>query len=290
MSYYRYAGSSGQTHRFSVDSKLVSAMWMYPRAHSGQESELGVKSIFVGDGASIKITCYTESGKKVLKEEGVILRNRYRGKILIPDKVKEGEMIYFEAELPRHKLKIESNVIPVRAPILVREIGWDRREVRRGDEVMIRCEFESGVEEGESVMVCIYEHNPNSVDIKVIGIPTVIKDNKIEMKWRFDYQGSTEEICTEEELKPYGKSYHNPDFYFMVIVDGIKVGENKESGLMRFRDSIDICVKDFEGRIIADMDCRVVFADGSRGEYRTDENGRLLIADISPGQLKVVVG
>jgi hypothetical protein len=47
-------------------------------------------------------------------------------------------MIYFEAKLPKHGLKMESNLIPVKPKVLVKKMGWDKKEVRRGDEVKIR--------------------------------------------------------------------------------------------------------------------------------------------------------
>lgn len=287
MSEYSYVVGTDRTPRIKVKSKLIYAIWIHSQAHAGLEAELEVRTAFVGDSAKIKITCYTESGKKLDKVEGRVFNNRYRGKVLIPEKIKKEEMIYFEAELPKHRLKIESNLIPVRPSVIVSRMGWDRKEVRRGEIVRIMCDFESGVEDGDEVIVAIYEHNPNSCDIKVVGIPVEIKDKKIDIKWRFDYQDPTDMICTQEELEPYGKRYHNPDFYFVVIVDGIRVGEDKESGLMRFRDSIDIDVRDFESRVLADSDCTVVFADGSKGEYRTNGNGRLLIPDIPPGPFKV---
>ena len=100
-----YTKSSDETHKIQVESRLIYAIWSQPRAHAGQETGVEVRTSFVGEGAKIKITCYTEKGKTLDKVEGAILNNRYKGKIMIPEKIKPDDMIYFEAELPKHGLK-----------------------------------------------------------------------------------------------------------------------------------------------------------------------------------------
>jgi hypothetical protein len=166
-----------------LESHLIYALWTHRLAHAGQEAELEVKTSLVGNGAKINITCKTESGKRLDKVEGVVFNNKFEGKVLIPENAKPDELIFFEAELPKHGLKDESNSIPVRSPIKVTQFKWDRLEIKRNDLVTVTCQFQNGVEDGDEATVMINEHNPNSCDIKVVSIPTVIKNNKIEMKW-----------------------------------------------------------------------------------------------------------
>jgi hypothetical protein len=283
-----YTKPTDTAHKIRLESHLIYAFWMFKRAHAGQEAELEVRTSFVGNGAKIKITCKTENGKKLDKAEGVVFNNRYFGKVLIPDTCKPDEMIYFEAELPKHGLKGESNSIPVRPVIKVTKLQWDRAEVKREDAVTLTCEFQSGVEDGDDATVLIYEHNPNSSDIKVIGIPTTIKDNKIEMLWQFDYQDDTRQIPTDGELQPYKKNYYNPDFYFVVVVDGIKTGENQESGLMKFKDTVEIHAKTATGEVIADKDVRIRLATGEEKTVHVDGQGIALLPDAPPGPVEVL--
>jgi hypothetical protein len=273
------------SHKIQLESHLIYALWTFKRAHAGQEAELEVKTSLVGNGAEIKITCKNDNGKKLDKSEGVIFNNKYNGKVLIPDDVKSDEMIFFEAELPKHGLKVESNSIPVRPAIQVTQIQWDRTEVKRKDVVTMTCQFQNGVEDDDEATVLIYEHNPNCSDIKVVSIPTMIKSNKIELQWEFDYQDDTAQIPTDAEMKKYSKTYAYPQFYFIVVVDGVKIGENRESGLMKFRDWVELELKDNEGNPYSNEKYMILFSDGQQIQGNLDKNGYAKIDNIPPGPI-----
>ncbi len=270
-------------HKIKLESHLIYALWTYKRAHAGQEAELEVKTSLVGNGAKIKITCKNENGKNLDKVEGVVFNNKFNGKVLIPDNVKPDDMVFFEAELPKHGLKGESNSIPARPAIKVTKLQWDRKEVKRQDVVTLTCQFQSGVEDGDDATVLIYEHNPNSCDIKVVSISTVIKNNKIEMQWEFDYQDDTKLIPTDGEMQPYQKNYANPQFYFVVMVDGVRIGEKRESGLMKFKDWVRFILRDPLGKPMANAKFTLLLPDGTQKNGTTDNNGVGQEAIIAPG-------
>jgi hypothetical protein len=281
-----YTKPSDATHKIQLQSHLIYAIWSHPRAHAGQEAALEVRTSFVGNGAQIKITCRTDNGKKLDKIEGKVLNNRFEGTVLIPDNVKPNDMIYFEAELPNLGLKDESNSIPVRPAIRVTTIQWGRQEVKRQDIVTMKCQFQSGVGDDDDAIVVIYEHNPNSCDIKVVSIPTVIKNNKIELQWEFNYQDPTGQIPTDAEMQPYQKNYANPRFYFMVVVDGIKIGENRESGLIMFKDSLEIKIEDEFGDPVANSAVSCNLPDGNVMNLTTDNSG-VISQTIPPGKIVI---
>ncbi len=283
-----FTKQSDAVQKIQVESHLIYAIWSHARAHAGQEAAVEVRTSFVGEGARIKITCYTEKGKKLDKVDGTVLNNRYKGNVMIPDNVKPDDMIYFEAELPKHGLKGESNLIPVRPAIQVTSIKWDRKEVKREDIVTMTCQFQSGVEDGDEATVIIYEHNPNSCDFKVVSIPTTIKSNKIEMQWEFDYQDPTDQIPTDGEMKPYQKNYANPQFFFMVLVDGIRIGERRESGLMKFKDWVEVALKDEEGNACPKAQGSFTLPDGAKKDFTLDEKGTIRLDDVAPGEIAVV--
>ena len=282
-----YTKQSDAVQKIQVESHLIYAIWSQPRAHAEQETGVEVRTSFVGEGAKIKITCYTEKGKKLDKIEGTVLNNRYKGRVVIPDKVKPDDMIYFEAELPKHGLKGESNLIPVRPAIQVTKIEWDRQEVKREEVVTMTCRFKDGVMDGDEATVIIYEHNPNSCDLKVVAIPTTIKDNKVEMQWEFDYQDSTDQIPTDEEMKPYQKKYANPRFYFVVLVDGIRIGEKKESGLLVFKETVEIVYSEETGIPIGDINYLLHLPDGAQRKGTLDDRGYAKEENVIPGKVKV---
>jgi hypothetical protein len=260
-------------HKVKLESHLIYTLWMNKCAHAGQEAQMEVKTSLVGNGAKIKITCKNDSGKKLTKVEGVVFNNKFEGVVLIPDNVKSDEMVFFEAELPKHGLKGESNLIPVRPAIKVSKLQWDRTEAKRKDAVNLSCQFQNGVENGDDAVVLIYEHNPNSCNIKVVSIPTVIKDNKIEMMWEFDYQNDTAQIPSDNEMQKYNKNYANPQFYFVVVVDGVTVGEKRESGMLNFKDSIELKYTEFDGTPVPNAKYKVTLADGSVLEGKLSAEG-----------------
>jgi hypothetical protein len=284
-----YTKPSDETHKIQAESRLIYAIWSHPRAHAGQEAAVEVRTSFVGEGAKIRITCYTEKGKRLEKIEGVVLNNRFNGTIIIPDKVKPDDMIYFEAELPKHRLKGESNSIPVRPAIQVSKIQWDRREVKREDVVTMTCQFESGVMDDDEAIVVIYEHNPNSCDFKVVSIPTTVKNNKVEMQWGFEYQDATDQIPTDAQMQPFQKSYANPEFFFMVVVDGIRIGEKRESGLMKFVDELIFeCVND-DLDIASYLSYTVYMADGKEKAGSFGGACTVILPEVCPGPLDITI-
>jgi len=250
-----YIVSTDKKEKIKLDSRIISADWLSSIARGGAEAELRVKTVFVAEGSSIEIKGRSSEGKAPDSIKGKVFNDEFIGKLLIPEKVKLGADIWFEAKLPKHGLSMESGTtIPAKPAILANKICWDRQEVKRGDEVVLTCQFESGVEDGEDASIIIYEHDPNSYDFKVTSFQTTIQDNKVEATWAFDYYDDTADIATHEELQPVGKSYAHPQYFFVVVVDGVEIGDKMESGLLKFKDILDIRpvrLKLFTKRIIA---------------------------------------
>jgi len=108
---------TGRKNKLSVASKLKCIRWSKGHAHAGAEAEFELRTLCVGDGAKVKVTCRTQKGKKLDKVEGVVFRNRWRGSVVITGKMKAGDCVYLEAKLSKIKIEGVSNLIPIRAPI-----------------------------------------------------------------------------------------------------------------------------------------------------------------------------
>ncbi len=273
--------------KITVESQIIYALWQQGRAYAGFEAHFEVKTLLVGDGGKVKATLYTEKGKKLGKVEGVMVLNRWKGRIVIPEKVKPDDFVYLEVELPKHRLSIDSNSIPVRPPIEVSSMKWSKVEVHRDEEVAMSCIFTNGVEEGDEVTVIVYEYDNDGNHDPVVKIPTVIKNNKVELNWKYIYQEDTDDIPTEEELRKYGKKYNPPEYFFMVMVDTIPVGSKQESGLLEFKDYVEIDLGIDSGFAVADKTVTVTFADGTTKDEKLDDKGYVKISDTPPGPYKV---
>ncbi len=283
----KYTVPTDSPQKIVVESQLIYAMWLQGRAYAGFEAEFEVKTILVGDGGKVKVTCRTEKGRKLDKVEGVIVLDRFRGKVLIPENVKVDDYVYLEVELPKHGLSIESNGIPVRPPLEVSSMKWSKSEIRRDEEVKLTCNFTNGVEEGDKVTVIIYEYDNNGNHDVVVKIPTEIKNNKVELDWKFIYQDDTDDIPTEEELKKYGRHYNPPEYFFVVMVDNIPVGKNQESGLLKFKDNLTVELFSEDQSPVSGSECKFLLANGVEINYSTDSNGFVRLNDIVPGPVTV---
>ncbi len=278
-----HTAPTDRQQKITVESRLLYVMWTQGCAYAGFEAQFEMKTVLVGDGAKVKVTCYTEKGKKLDRLEGAMFRNRFIGKVLIPETVKPDDYIYLEVELPKHGLSRESNFIPVRPSIEVSSMKWSKKEIRREEEVRLSCVFTSGVEEGDAATVTIYEYDSDGHHDKVVTIPAVIKGNKVELDWQFIYQYDTDDIPTEAELNKYSRSYNPPEYFFTVTVDNISIGRKQESGLLLFNDfiEIDVC----RGRAPCDEQQKyiITFADGSEVTRSSNSEGKILLDKATPG-------
>jgi len=278
--------STDKKEKIKLESGIISASWISPIAYGGFEANFEVKTVFVAEGSTIEVKGKSSKGKAPDTVKGKVFNNTFKGTLLIPEKVSPDADIWFEAKLPKHGLKMESNIISARPSIGVKKLCWDRTVVTRSEIVKLTCKFDSGVRDGEEVQFVIYEHNPDSCDFKVISIPAVVKGDTAEIQWEFLYIGNTEDIPTQKEKKAIGKSYVNPQYYFVVAANGIRAGVNRESGLLKFKENLEIVMKDSEG-ILADIELKIVFADGSDQTKKTDADGILRIEKVPPGKVAI---
>lgn len=271
----------------TVESSFNFIMWSQGRAYAGFEAEFEARTFLVGDGAKVKVTCRTQKGKKLDKVEGAVFRNRWRGSVVIPEKVKVDDYVYLEAELPKIKIDGESNLIPVRPSIEVVSIQWDKQVIHRDEEVKMTCIFTGGVEDGDRVTVKVLKYDSDGYHDPIVKIPTTVENGKVELKWKFMYQDDTNNIPIQGELEKYGKSYEPPKYFFVVLVDNLTVGKNQESGLLEFKDSIEIQLTDDDDDGCADIKGTCTLADGSSDDFTLDGDGKYSEEEIVPG--KVVV-
>ena len=274
-----------QDNKITVESKFNYIMWSQGRAYAGFEAEFELRTLLVGDGTKVKVTCRTQKGKKLDKVEGAIFRNRWRGSVVIPEKVNVNDYVYLEAELPKIKIEGESNLIPVRAPIEVASIEWDKQIIHRDEEVKMTCIFTNGVEDGDQVTVKVLEYDSDGYHDPIVKIPTTVENGKVELKWKFMYQDDTNKIPTQQELEKYGKSYEPPKYFFVVLVDNLTVGKYQESGLLEFKDSIEIQLTDDDGNPCPYIIGTCIFADGSSKDFTLDSNGKYIFEEIIPGKV-----
>jgi hypothetical protein len=277
-----------QPHTIKLESKLLYAVWNCGVARGGAEVPFEVKTLFVGNGADIEISGKSSKGKAPGKIKGKIFNNHFTGNLPIPEKADPEAFVWFEAKLPKHSLKTESNEIPAAPAIVARKFQWDRTEARRGDVVKIQAQFD-GVRGDEEAVVKIMEYDSDGNYDPIATIPAQLKGRDLQIDWEYQYHEDTDEIPTDEEMKKYGKKYNPPEYFFVVVIDGVRIGEKQESGLLRFKDYAEIVVNDPEGKPCANRKYTLVLADGSKKNGTLDAEGKALLSNVAPGKFEIEV-
>lgn len=282
----KFDKSTDTEHKVELDSKIELAVWKKLRAPAGQKVDFEVLTLFVGNGAPIKVVGKSEKGKKLGKITGEVKRNKFCGQFLIPEDIKLDDLVYFEVDLPKHGLWEESNKIPAAPKIIVTNLKWSQSEARRGDEVKLTADVK-GVRDGTEATIKIYEYDRDESHDFITEFPVLVKNKKIELDWEYEYHEDTDEIPTEEERQKYDKHYNPPEYFFTIEIEGQKFGEKwEEKGLLKFRDWIEIELKDETGNPMANENYVLHLPDGQTIEGNLDDNGFARIENIPPGNCK----
>ncbi len=278
-----YQVSTDKKEKIKLDSDIVEASWLCNAAHGGLDAMVKVVTFAVAEGSSIEIKGFSSEGKAPGTIKGKIYGDEFIGALPIPEKVQLGAQIGFEAKLPKHGLKKESSsTIPATPVIQVTKICWDKTELRRADVVKLTTQFVNPLP-GADAQVIVYEFDPDGNHEKYCAFPVEIQNDKIEIQWEFDYQHDTSQIATEEERRKYQRHYVPVKFFFIVVVDGVRIGVGQESGILKFDDSVTLNFEDEDGQPCEKIDYKVECADGQKISGKSDTTGVTLVKDFSPG-------
>ena len=269
-------------NKIKLESSIIYAEWKSPAAVGGYTAELEVVTCMVGEGAAIEIKGKSSKGKAPDSIKGTIHGNYFAGSLPIPEKVDPAAEIWFEAKLSKHGLKMESLPIPARPPIYATSLKWDKQEVHRGDIVKMQCKFEGCVPNSEAQII-VYEYNPDGHHDKVLTIPTQLKNLDLEVQWEFDYVDHTDKIPTEPDKQKYQKHYIPIQYFFIAVIDGVRIGSGQESGKLKFKDWLRIELRDKNGKPVPNEKYSLILPDGSTKNGTLNAEGFALEKDVPPG-------
>jgi len=288
MAELKFTKGTDSEHKVKVDSTLVYAAWKSGGAVCGEKATFEVGTAFVGNGAPIKITGKSEGGKKIGKIKDVITYNRYLGSFDIPEDFEVGDEVYFEVELSKQSLNGESDRILVIPPIRITNLKWSAKEARRGDELTLTADID-GLRDGAEVTVTIYEYDADSAHDRIVELPATVKDKKVELCWEYEYHEDTDGIATADDLRPYKGEYNPPEYFFTVKAGETEVGTEQESGLLEFKDYVDVELLSDTGQPLANAKFKLVLADGSEMDGTADGDGKARVEDVPPGGFMIVL-
>ena len=282
-----YQVQTDKKEKIKLDSDIVEATWLCGAAHGGTNAALKVTTYAVAERSSIEIKGFSSKGKAPGTIKGEIYNNEFTGELPIPEKVELGAQIGFEAKLPKHGLKQDCQfTIPAIPAIQVSKMCWDKTEVHRGDIVTLTTQFVNPLP-GAQAQIIIYEYDPDGHHEKYCSFPVEIENDKIEVKWEFPSTYDVSQIPTEEERQKYQKHYVPVEFFFLVVIDGVRVGEGQESGKLKFKDAITINLTDGEGKECADIDYTLDGPDNKVTKGKSDKSGTINVKDLPAGPYKL---
>lgn len=283
----KFNKSTDEEHKEKLEPSLITATWKQGFAIAGQQALFEVFTAFVGNGAEIKVTGKSENGEKLGKIKDTIFNNCYVGKFDIPDDTEMDDLIYFEIDFPKNGISGESNRIPVYPPVKVTNMKWSAKEARRGDVLTLSAEV-YGVKDKTEATVTIYEYDRDGLNDRIVELPVEVKNQKIEVKWEYQYFEDTDEIPSEWELQEYGKSYNPPEYFFTVKLGDTEYGKKQESGLLLFKDWIEVELLDSNSQPVPNQDYILRLPDGTEKRGQLDGDGKARVEDVPPGKFRIV--
>lgn len=282
----KFTKSTDTEHKVELDSYLISASWSVGRAIAGNKVPFEIHTVFVGEGAKIVVKGMSDKALDLGKITSVVRNNCFQGEFTIPQNAELDDKVYFEVKLSKNSLNDISERIPVCRAVEVFNLKWSAKEARRGDIVTLTADV-NGLRDHEEVTLIIYEYDRDGVHDKIVELPGLVKDKKIEVKWEYEYHEDTDEIPSQSELDEYGSQYNPPEYFFTVKAGSAEYGPQQESGLLTFKDYVEIALVDESGVGLADERFIIHLADGSQQEGQLDQSGRARLDDISPGPYRI---
>jgi hypothetical protein len=282
----KFTKGTDTEHEIKLDSVLISAEWRAGVADGGQSVEFEVRTSMVGEGAPVKIKGKSAKGKKLGKVDGTMRGNTFVGSFDIPEDIELGDEVFLEVKLPKNSLNGESGRIPARPPIEVTNMKWSAQEARRGEVLTLTADVK-GVPPETEATVTIYEHDQDGAHDKITELPAVVVGEKIETDWEYEYHEDTDDIPTEEEMQRYGRSYNPPEYFFTIKFERAEFGKAQESGLLKFKDWVEISLADDTGALVPNEKYTLNLPDGTKREGSLDSNGQAREDGVPPGAVSV---
>lgn len=159
----------------------------------------------------------------------------------------------------------------------VTKAAWSAAKARDGEKVKLQVEG-AGFDDGEEVVFVVWQKDINRPDTEIARIEDkTFSGGKAEAEWTYEF---------DPEAKPPEEgpgAYSSPKFYFTVEIGEIR----SRSGMLDYRDWVEINLKDPEGQAVADQDYTLRTPTGELRKGKTDSKGYAKEENIPPGAIEV---
>ncbi|MFQ5498508.1 MAG: hypothetical protein ACE5FH_02445 [Candidatus Zixiibacteriota bacterium] len=162
---------------------------------------------------------------------------------------------------------------------VIRDARWSVREAEVGQKVTMKV-ITAGIEDGTKATLDIYVRDLSFASQHLATICTEVRSDRIEQEWELTIDDKL--LNLQDEKMETGR-YSVPFYYFVVAIDTL----TERSGLLKYKDWLELTVKDEDGKALADKEYTVLFPNGKICTGTLDANGYVKIEKTPPGRMKL---
>lgn len=273
----KLSSSTDKVKEVKLTSSIELVAWTQKMAMAGGKAGIDVFTKYVGNNNDIKIEIKDKSGKSGGTIKGKITGNRFWKEIEIPDNLKDE--VTAMVKLSKLGLEKKSDSLTLLPPAKISNVKWDKNEAARGDKLNLTADIK-GAYDGAEATIEIYEHDDNDAHELVTSFPALVKNQKIKTEWEFQYTDDTDKIPTDDEAE---NGYKNPEYFFRVILGEV----SEDSGLMKFKDFIEINIANEYGKILSGLRYSLTLPNGEKKEGKVNDDGIISENNLPPGKCKI---
>jgi hypothetical protein len=278
-----FKGQTDKVTQIKMTSVLISAKWGLPTVALGGVIPLEVQTLYVSDGSKVEISVKDAQGKVVDTVSGLMYSNLFRMPYTI--KADASNTLYFEAELPDHKLKGRSGSVRV-SLVKISELKWfdeagkEAAEAEENQILTLKAKI-AGVLDGTEAYVSVLLKLRETGGITVFEGKALVAAGAIALDWKAGLKKSPHEIKDHTSLDKVGEEYYHPELSFKVACQGAKAESPAipvVHALVLYYEAAPGVAGKFEGRKIG-----ILAPDGSREDKTIPADGRIEVKPTKPG-------
>jgi hypothetical protein len=152
---------------------------------------------------------------------------------------------------------------------------WSVSEANVGEKVKLSVDS-FGIESGTPIVFSIIKKDISGPEHFITAIDATIKDNEAEVEWEFPEEVDVKSECEIDTDKK--EKYSKPEYYFLAVSDYTTA----RSGPLYYKDSIEITLKDEDGKGVADQQYRLTLSTGEIRSGKLDGSGYAKEENIPP--------
>jgi uncharacterized Zn-binding protein involved in type VI secretion len=161
----------------------------------------------------------------------------------------------------------------------ITDVRWSAQEAEVGDKVDLIVET-AGIEDGTGAELAVYIRDANYTDHLLEKFDAEVSGDQVRVPWTLEVDEKLLEICDKKEQN---KRYSQPFFFYRVTIGSLA----EQSGLLRYKDWIEIELKDDEGNPIGNREYAIYLPTGEVRTGKLDGSGKARIENVPPGGFEV---